>query len=232
MIRNGREAIPESEDPDYVRTLDAYIYRLRKWMRKVECDDSQDRRRIKREYEAAPTIEEIPPFGEEFYFNEPIQGGSHFFAFVEQHLIQYKHFICTDEYKTLHLEMQGESAAWYRDAIEAVLFGYYLKFGELCLADAEMVIMQIILQHRYENSRAQKASIMKHVGDKELILMIDQATSPTFFLAEAWNLYREMPFVYLQDLSPVQKRMKLRARSIKKRLDNNISIESFKKMNI
>ena len=232
MIQRGWDSVVESEYPDYIKMLDTYIYRLRRWMRKAECDDSMDRRRIKREYEAAPIIEEIPPFGEEFYFNEPIQGGSHFFSFVEHHLIKYNHFVQTDIFKVLHRTLLGGTTIWYRDAIEAVLFGYYLKFGELCLADAELVIMQIILQHRYENGRTQKASIMKYVGDKELVLMIDQATSPTFFLAEAWNLCREMPVIYLQDLKPVQKDVKYKARLVRKQLDKDIVIELFKIMNI
>ena len=74
MIEEGRKVGQETQ-PDYVRTLDTYIYRLRKWMRKAECDDRTGNYRIKRAYEAAALIDEIPPFGESFHFNEPIQGG-------------------------------------------------------------------------------------------------------------------------------------------------------------
>lgn len=92
MIEDGRKDTDSTTVPDYVRTLDTYIYRLRRWMRKKVCDDSADNYRIKREYEAAPVVEEIPPFGERFYFNEPIQGGTHFFSYVEQHINKYRSF--------------------------------------------------------------------------------------------------------------------------------------------
>ncbi len=69
MIEDGRGEDVRNGIPDYVRTLDTYIYRLRKWMRKKECDDSTDNYRIKREYEAAPVVTKFLPFGERFYFN-------------------------------------------------------------------------------------------------------------------------------------------------------------------
>ena len=107
MIEDGRKDTDSTTVPDYVRTLDTYIYRLRRWMRKKVCDDSADNYRIKREYEAAPVVEEIPPFGERFYFNEPIQGGTHFFSYVEQHINKYRSFSKTEEYTVLHCAMQG-----------------------------------------------------------------------------------------------------------------------------
>ena len=124
MIENGRKDTDSTTAPDYVKTLDTYIYRLRRWMRKKVCDDSANNYRIKREYEAAPVVEEIPPFGERFYFNEPIQGGTHFFSYVEQHINKYRSFSKTEEYTVLHNAMQGGSDQWYRDIIESVLFCY------------------------------------------------------------------------------------------------------------
>ena len=64
MIECGRNNSDLTMQPDYVRTLDTYIYRLRKWMRKKDCDDSVGNYRVKCEYEAAPIVEEIPPFGD------------------------------------------------------------------------------------------------------------------------------------------------------------------------
>jgi len=228
MIENGRV---DDEMPDYVRTLDTYIYRLRKWMRKKECDDSLDRYRIKREYEAAPIVDEIPPFGEKFYFNEPIQGGAHFFSYVEQHLNKYHNFNQTKAYLTLHGRMNWGSHLWYRDVIESLLFGYYLKFGDSYLCDALVVIMRIILQHRYDNKQARKASIVKYAGETELILIIDQATSPTFFLAEARNIAKELSYPYRQDMVPVMSSMRNIAASISSSLNKDIVVESFKNLN-
>ena len=231
MIEDGRKDTDSTTAPDYVKTLDTYIYRLRRWMRKKVCDDSADNYRIKREYEAAPVVEEIPPFGERFYFNEPIQGGTHFFSYVEQHINKYRSFSKTEEYTVLHCAMQGGSDQWYRDIIESVLFCYFLKFGAYYLSDALVVIMRILLQHRYVSSRAIKSSIVQYVGDSELVLIIDQATSPTFFLAEARNIAKELSYPVRQDMTPIMRSMRMKASNIARKLEQNIVVESFKNLN-
>lgn len=231
MIENGRSENDQTTVPDYVRTLDTYIYRLRKWMRKKACDDSTNNFRIKREYEAAPVVEEIPPFGEKFYFNEPIQGGTHFFSYVEQHISKYRLFCKTEEYTILHNTIQGGSHQWYRDIIESILFCYFLKFGSYYLSDALVVIMRILLQHRYVSSRAIKSSIVQYAGDSELVLIIDQATSPTFFLAEARNIAKELSYPSRQSMSPIMRTMRMKASNIAKMIEQNIVVESFKNLN-
>ena len=231
MIEDGRVENDSTSVPDYVRTLDTYIYRLRKWIRKKECDDSTHNYRVKKEFEAAPIVDEIPPFGERFYFNEPIQGGTHFFSYVEQHVAKYRLFSVTEEYKILHYTIQGSSNQWYRDVIESILFCYYLKFGTYYLSDALVVIMRILLQHRYTSPRAIKSSIVKYAGDSELVLIIDQATSPTFFLAEARNIAKELSYPTRQSMSPIMRSMRMKASNISKHLENNIVVESFKTLN-
>ena len=231
MIECGRNNSDLTMQPDYVRTLDTYIYRLRKWMRKKDCDDSVGNYRVKCEYESAPIVEEIPPFGEKFYFNEPIQGGAHFFAYVEQHVQKYHEFTKTEEYKSLHNTIVGGSNQWYRDIIESVLFCYYLKFGSFYLSDALVVIMRILLQHRYTSTRALKASVVQYAGNSELVLIIDQATSPTFFLAEARNIAKELSYPSRQNMSPIMRAMRMKASNISKKLENNIVVESFKNLN-
>ena len=231
MIEEGRRQIQDVGQSDYSRTLDTYIYRLRRWMRKTDCLEDTKNHRIKKEYEAAPIIDEIPPFGETFYFNEPIQGGTHFFSYVEQNLNKYKQFITTPEYLNLHQGLSGGSHQLYRDAIEGILFGYYLKFKSFYLTDALVVIMRILLQHRYTNKRAQKDSIIRYVRDSELILMIDQATSPTFFLAEARNVAKELFYPQRKDMSPIQLNMRSRASSISEKFSSSIVTNSFKVLN-
>ena len=231
MIEDGRKDTDSTTAPDYVRTLDTYIYRLRKWMRKKMCDDSTDNYRIKREYEAAPIVEEVPPFGERFYFNESIQGGAHFFSYVEQHINKYRSFSNTEEYTILHNTMQGGSDQWYRDIIESILFCYFLKFGAYYLSDALVVIMRILLQHRYVRSRAIKSSIVQYAGDSELVLIIDQASSPTFFLAEARNVAKELSYPLRKDMTPIMRSMRMKASNIAKKLEQNIVVESFRNLN-
>lgn len=231
MIEEGRKE-NQNTQPDYVRTLDTYIYRLRKWMRKAECDDRTGNYRIKQAYEAAALIDEIPPFGERFHFNEPIQGGAHFFGYVERHRHKYHAFCQTEEYSSLHTTMQGGSFQWYRDAIESVLFAYFLKFGTDYLSEALMLIMRIVLQHRYEHARAIKASIVRHVGASELVLGIAQATSPTFFLAEARDRVQELIYPNRKDMTPIMRSMRSKANSINQSLRSRIVVTSMKNIHL
>ncbi|MFC0776591.1 DUF262 domain-containing protein [Flavobacterium sp. HJSW_4] len=173
----------DSTDKDLGRTFEIYLFRLRKWMRKKDWNNDQ-KFKVKNEFEASPIISEIPPFGEQFRFNESIQGGSHFFAYTDFFIYKFKTFSETLEYKTLHDNLCHESHWWYRDAIEAFLFAYYLKFGTLYMSDALIGIIKIMSKHRYENNRAYLHSILKFASNSEIIMMIEQATSPTFFLAE------------------------------------------------
>lgn len=232
MIEDGRNDNDQTTMPDYARALDTYIYRLRRWMRKKDCDDSIGNYRVKREYEVAPMVDEIPSYGGHFNFNESIQGGAYFFSYVEQHLNKYRQFVATEEYSILHNTIYGGTNQWYRDVIESVLFCYFLKFGTFYLSDALVVIMRILLQHRYVSLRANKASIVRYVGDSELVLMIDRATSPTFFLAEARNIAKELYTPSRPDMSPIMRLMRNRAYNITKMLEKKIVVESFKNLNI
>lgn len=234
MLKEGNSKMGDSEPlPDYVRTLDTYLYNLRQWMRMEHHESSNNDRHIKREYEAAPIMPEIPPFGEQFFFNEPIQGGTHFFSFVEIHLAKYRQFIHTAVYQSIHNKLTGKgSIQWYRNVIETLLFGYFEKFGELYLADASMLIMRVLLQNRYDTARAQQRSIYKSVSDLRIILMINQATSPTFFLAELFNIVRNYPVKYLQDMSSIQKSMRRAIKDIKEDLKKIIYVESIKNIRL
>ena len=80
--------------------LGIYLYCLRKWTRKQYWYINEPNR-VKNEFEAAPTIPEIPPFGERFDFMDPIQGGAHFFSFVDTFIQHYNHFIETKQYQIL-----------------------------------------------------------------------------------------------------------------------------------
>ena len=234
MIKDGKSRITEYEPiPDYERTLDTYLYNLRQWM-KMEHHETQDNdRHLKNEYEAAPIMPEIPPFGEQFFFNEPIQGGTHFFSFVEVHLAKYKQFTLTQSYQSIHKRLMGNgSIQWYKNAIETLSFGYFEKFGEHCLADASMLITRVLLQNRYETSKAQKDSIYKFVSALGIILMINKATSPTFFLAELYNIIHDYPVKYLQEMTPIQKNMRRAVIGIKNDINKEIYVESIKNIKL
>lgn len=192
--------------------LGIYIFCLRKWTRH-QMWYIKEPNRVKNEFEAAPIIPEIPPFGEKFDFMDPIQGGSHFFAYVECFIQRYQQFTQTVQYKILWntiscsgtiendidedekrlLEGKKRTHWWYGDVIASFLFAYYVKFGNLYLSEALTCITRIVSQFRYETSKANKQSLMDKAGDLGIIQMINQATSPTFFLAETRDIIKRLP---------------------------------------
>ncbi len=164
-------------------TLSTHLFRLRKWMRKRDYD-AAEKYRTKEEFSAAQIIPEIPPFGEQFEYYEKIQGGTHFFAYAEHFVKLFEFFEQTKQVVALRQHLQWESHPRYEEVIETLLFGYYLKFGSQYLSEALFCIAGHIAQHRYTSRRALSYKIREFAKNSEIAMMIDQASSPTFFLAE------------------------------------------------
>lgn len=181
----------DDTDKDLARTLGIYLFRLRKWMRKKEWNNDE-KYRVKTEFEAARIIPNIPAFGQQFRFYESIGGGAHFFGYTDHFIDRFKAFCQTNEFKCLQA-LSYETHWWYRDVIEALLFAYYLKFGTQYLSDALLGICRVVSEHRFQNSRANLGRLLKHAADSEIVMMIDQATSPTFFFAELKYAITKLP---------------------------------------
>lgn len=181
MISSKRELEKEHrKDIDYVRVMEFCLYRLRKWSMFWNEDLSVDHY-IKREFEAAPIIEEIPPFGERFNFNEPIQGGQHFFAYVDYFLEKYDNF----KQKSVlneHFGREG-SSSWYGNVVEALTFCYYIRFGNSYINEALLSILRYIAIIRFSKGRAYEPTILEWAKNSKITNLIEQASSPTFFLA-------------------------------------------------
>ena len=165
------------------KSIARHLFRMRKWIRKRYYNPNA-KRIVKDEFSASLIIPEIPPFGESFNFNEKIQGGTHFFAYIEFFVNKYERFSSLRQVKELQDKLQWESHWRYADVIETLLFAYYLKFGDQYLTDALFCIASVIAQHRYQTNRAITYKIQEYAMNSEIVMMIEQATSPTFFLAE------------------------------------------------
>ena len=165
------------------KSIAKHLFRMRKWIRKRYYNPNA-KRIVKDEFSASLIIPEIPPFGESFNFNEKIQGGTHFFAYIEFFVNKYERFSSLRQVKELQDKLQWESHWRYADVIETLLFAYYLKFGDQYLTDALFCIASVIAQHRYQTNRAMTYKIQEYAMNSEIVMMIEQATSPTFFLAE------------------------------------------------
>lgn len=172
----------DDENTDVYCALAQHVLRLRKWMQAEVVP--QAKYVVRDEYAAAPYLEDVTGFGERFDFNESIQGGAYFFAYSEIMAGRYHDFATTDEHKALVKYLSGESHYRYSELIDTLLFGYYLKFGRQYLAEALFAIEQTVSRHRYANKRAVKNKIMEFVANSHIIMMINRATSPTFFIAQ------------------------------------------------
>lgn len=207
-------------DIDYVRVFELCLFRLRKWSYQDSCDTSTDHY-LKKEFEAAPIIDEIPPFGEKFSFNEPIQGGQHFFAYVETFLEKYKNF----PHKNIIKELFGRegSHSWYGNVIEALSFCYYVKFGEAYSNEALMSIVRYVSAIRFSKGKAKETTILKWVCESKIVLMIEHATSPTLFLA---SIEKAIDFIRTDEKEEANKGIRKDFYERCKKLSEQLSKES------
>ncbi|MCH5234102.1 MAG: DUF262 domain-containing protein [Muribaculaceae bacterium] len=172
----------KSKGHDLKVTLGSHLLKLRKWMRLLDVPETTHI--VKNEFIAAPIIDAIPPFGEKFDFYEKIQGGTHFFAYTENFVGEYKLFQDTEVFKALDQVLSYSSHIYYKQVIETLLFAYFLKFHMQYLPEAFFCITSLIADDRYSFSQMRRKRLWQHAKDSRMVMMIDQATSPTFFLAE------------------------------------------------
>lgn len=209
------------EIPEVKHALGQYILRLRKWMQGEVVP--QTKYVVRNEYVAAPVLDDVPGFGEQFQFNETIQGGAHFFTYSEKMTDQYHSYISTTEHSVLVENLYGESHYYYAEMIDTLLFGYYLKFGRQYLAEALFVIERTISAHRYANNRARKDKIMEFVTKSHIIMKIDRATSPSFFIADL------MQYDYIEPElqgKGIRERYRECIKSLYKQLESKITVKS------
>ncbi len=200
-------------EENVARTLGLFLFRLRKWRRKQQWDEDK-RYRVKAEFEAAPTMPQIPAFGEQFNYYESIQGGAHFFAYTEKFVHLYKKFREEIVYQLLEEHLSYSSHWRYKDIIQAMLFAYYVKFGDQYIDMAFQYIEPLVSKHRYSTPRALHYRILQAAAETDIVMMIDQATSPTFFLAEAKLCCDNLPTYDDAQLSNIQKNYKLQIKNV------------------
>lgn len=184
------ENIDGREQMQYIRVMELMLYRLRNWEQSRNGTETADFR-IKKEFESAPIINEIPPFGERFDYGEPIQGGQHFFAYVDHFIDQYEKFdkkvLIQNAFRTVRTDI------WYGNVIEALAFCYYLKFGNGYIDEAIMSIVRYVSIIRFRLARAYKPTILDWVRRSNIVMDINRSTSPTFFLASIENRIDNSP---------------------------------------
>ena len=196
---------------DYVElkeTLSTHLLRLRAWLRHKQPDWGAPHPTLD-EYSAAPEIGSIhTSFLQADYYSK-ISGGEYFFTYASRHLDEYKSFVETPEISSLLGTLKGETHGRYSSVIVTLTFAYYLKFSKAFLAEAMFAIIGNISQHRYKKP-AIKKEIERAAMASDIVFMLLQAPTPSFFIAECLNSIQTHPedligiklryYIHLQDL--------------------------------
>lgn len=226
--------------------LGMYVFCVRKWTNN-QYYNLKELHRVKNEFEAAPIIPDIPPFGEKFDFMDPIQGGSHFFAYVNKFIQHYRQFKETIQFNILRetiscsgvvdkvdddkdiqpLEIKKETHWRYGDVIAALLFAYFFKFGNLYLSEALTGIVRVVSQFRYDQKTLNDSYCIHKVEELGIMGMINQATSPTFFLAKIRDIAKCLPY-YNVDYKGIRERYFKEEQALYQRNEKYYLIDSFK----
>lgn len=177
----------KDDEKAYVRTLDRYLFRLRKWLCRDEWAE-QEPLRIKNEYEASEYLKDLE-IDSKFsaatspYF-EAIRGGEYFFDYTEHYLECYKEFIKTPSYVAIHDFIEGETHWYYRDIIEALLFAYFLKFKEDNLPEAAILISREVSSARLTGKRANFDKVLIDVGEMRIAPLIESSGKPSILFSQ------------------------------------------------
>lgn len=183
----------------YVRVLDLYLFRLRRWFRHEKIEDAHSclNRRIKDEFMPAPIIEELPPSGGQLKFEECIHGGAYFFGYIDYFIHKFNSFRNTPAFRFIHSISQAKNLTrngnlrynyryhdFYRNIMEAHLFAYYLKFHDSYLSEAALLIVRKIAHLRYIQGSARGNSIHSDPMNFNMVSLLQSSSSPTFYLGK------------------------------------------------
>lgn len=208
-------------------TLDQHLLRLRRWLYDMNVETWKTHI-VRDEFQASPQLQEVPPFGESYNFWERFRGGASFFAWTEHFVHLYEDFLKTSTVVELRRKLPQSRHWHYASAIETLLFAYFIKFGNAYLPETLYVISRIMAGHRYDRGQARTNMIMNQARDSRLVMMIVQAPSQTFFLAEALGKPATEYVLMSGDPTPIQREMHQMLAEIFKAIDSEMTIEEIK----
>lgn len=179
----------DENEKSYIRTLDLYLFRLRKWLVRDQWSE-QEPHRIKNEYEASESLADLEisdSYSCSSPYFEAIRGGEYFFDFTDYYVGKYQDYIKTFPYAIIHGTLIGESHWYYRDIIEALLFAYYLKFGNDFLYDAAILISRYVSSARLNGRKADFDKALLNVGEMRIAPRIESAGEPSILFKQLVN---------------------------------------------
>lgn len=225
--------VPDPDSGRRLRILMGYhLLNLRKWMRYDVVQDTQHA--VRNEFVEAPRLTSIAVDADnacevDSGFYDKICGGEGFFRYVGRMYDRYRAFLGTETMSVFSEELCHSSHIHYHLAIEALLFGYYLKFGDRYLPEALFCISSVVAADRYSHSQMRQSRLILSVRDSRVIMMIDQATEPAFFLAEALRAITVDPLSMAEeDLSGIRRNFYIGLQSVFRKLLPRVAEESIR----
>ena len=171
---NGEEASLVEE------TLDASLYRLRRWIRNRSI--RSDRGHVFDHYSSYESISRKSPFVGGTAYDAGIVGGMWFFGFARKYADVFRRFAVSNAVRCLHEFDNAPRHSRLLHVIRALLFLYYCKFcldGEMYLNDALMFIIQRI--GRVRNQYKITETIFRDQIVLHTVEALDESPTPEHF---------------------------------------------------
>lgn len=171
---NGEEASLIEE------TLDASLYRLRRWIRNRGIRN--DRGHVFDHYSSYESISGKSPFVEGNAYDAGIVGGMWFFCYARKYADVFRRFAASDAVRCLHGFDNAPRHIRLLHVIRALLFLYYCKFcldGEMYMNDALMFIIQRI--GRVRNQYKITETLFRNPIVLHTVEALDESPTPEHF---------------------------------------------------
>jgi hypothetical protein len=157
--------------------LDLSLFRVRCWSKNHQVNESKYH--LLRHFSASESLTAFPVFSGTLEYNENIQGGNYFFAFVSRYRNLYKEFIDTPPIKAFLSFDESWRHTKLLNVIKAVLFMYYCKFGEVFLSDAVFFVAECLSRLRCRDRISFQITNEDIV--KQVVEELDTSSSPEYF---------------------------------------------------
>lgn len=222
---------PQRDDTEktHIRTLDKYLFRLRKWLFSEEWSEREPYR-IKNEYEASESLPDVSlkkAFeSEKTPYFEAIRGGEFFFDFVDFFVEKYNAFTRTLVFSSVHTGLTGETHWQYRDVIEALLYAYFLKYGTLYLSEAALLISRAVSAIRLNGKKANYESLMEEIGELKIASKIESSGEPAILFRELTDFISGKRIIIGN--YKILQRYKFKLESVLLELCSTVSLDSVK----
>lgn len=171
---NGEETVLIEE------TLDASLYRLRRWIRNRSIRN--DRGHVFEHYSSYESISGKNSFAGTGSYDAGIVGGMWFFAFTRKYACAFERFVESEAVRRLYEFPNAWRHSRLLHVVRALLFLYYCKFcldGEMYLNDALMFIIQRI--GRIRNQDRITETIFQDTIVLHTVEALDESPSPEHF---------------------------------------------------